>query len=205
MARNEKAITSVTLTDSVENHLRQALLDGRWNDRIPAIRVIAAELGVSASTVSAALGRLKKEGLVSSVTSRSRLRPSANVRQGRVGGDGLKRITFLTHTPLHSASPVINDVYRELVKRLPAAKVRHRDCPFLGRNHVPMKIKRMIREERPDFLIVVSGTPAIAMWARECGIPVLFFGGDPGASGLPFLGVSSEEMLNEALERLSRA
>jgi len=65
-----------------------------------------------------------------------------------------------------------------------------------------MKIKRMIREERPDFLIVVSGRPAIAMWARECGIPVLFFGGDPGASGLPFLGVSSEEMLKEALERL---
>ncbi|WP_449065107.1 winged helix-turn-helix domain-containing protein, partial [Planomonospora algeriensis] len=52
------------LADSLAEALREAVLDGRIRvgDRLPAERRMAAELGVSRGTVTAALARLRTEG-----------------------------------------------------------------------------------------------------------------------------------------------
>lgn len=54
-----------SLTDQAKAHIKQRILDGEFeNDRIPSETELAAELGVSRTTIRDALSRLENEGAV---------------------------------------------------------------------------------------------------------------------------------------------
>ena len=56
---------SPSLTDQVKSHIRQRILEGRFEDgRIPPETELADELGVSRTTVRDALSRLENEGAI---------------------------------------------------------------------------------------------------------------------------------------------
>lgn len=194
--------TRKTLTDAVEEHLRNAILSGRWADRLPGLRTIAAELDVGSSTVAAAAARLRKAGILENTGPKSRLRISRESLRKEAGRrEG--RFLFLTHTPLSATSPAVSMILRELVRRRPNWLVRHRTHSFHARTRIPRGWDRILEEEMPDFMVLVSGTPKTADWAQSRGVPTILLGGEPGASPLPVLGVETGVMLDQALDHLS--
>lgn len=59
-------VTATTKAETIATQLKAQILDGRWapGDRFPARREWAAEFDVSAATITAAIRRLQKEGLL---------------------------------------------------------------------------------------------------------------------------------------------
>jgi DNA-binding LacI/PurR family transcriptional regulator len=56
--------------------------------------------------------------------------------------------------------------------------------------------------EKPQAIVAILGTPAMAAWARDAKIPMFFSGGAMGDFSVPMVGVSSNLMLEEAMDKL---
>ena len=60
----------------------------------------------------------------------------------------------------------------------------------------------LLEYEKPQAVIAILGTPAMAAWARDTKIPTIFCGGTTGECSVPIVGISSINMLDVAMDRL---
>src|ERR1043165_1985419 len=59
------ALRRLTIIDQTMEHIRAGVASGRWSGRLPGVRPLSSELGVSRETLRTALHRLEEEGFLS--------------------------------------------------------------------------------------------------------------------------------------------
>lgn len=89
-------IDNVPLTERAREAILQAILDGRFDERLPSEEALAEMLNVSRTTIRTALQSLEQDGIISrrraiGTTINAHVRPSTLALQRMVGFDGLLR------------------------------------------------------------------------------------------------------------------
>jgi len=196
--------------DVAAEALRKLILDGRFSGALPGVRFLAEALGVGIPTVSAALQRLREEGWIESRGERSRFVVRAEaVERSRepqpVETAGARHLVILSPKDV-GASP--HEPFWKLVSRLAelltpegwTLRVHSVEYGHDKRNRAPWDA--LLSLERPQALIVTRGTPWLADWARECGVPTFFFSGSLGGHPIPLVGYDGMKLMRDALRVL---
>ena len=202
-----KPIEKPNTLDMVYTALRGEISVGRWARRLPGTRVLALRLGVSAPTVGAALDRLVAEGLLESGGPRRAYRLTEHARANASAGARPRRreLVILTHEDVGHLVENTRQLLESLMGRV-AGKgwlVRHQVLDFLHVKRPQKTWDRQIGVVEGTKIIAVYGSVSLAEWATRRKIPMLFLGGSIGGFPVPFVGVSSSRMTEEALARLT--
>jgi len=199
------AIERVTVADRAEHALREALLSGRWSDRVPGVRVLAQQLGVSPATASEAVTRLVADGWLKHDGSRKRMRVDIEQLRERVRQRPLeRRLLFVTPEGLttgdSAALIAVTELHQELFHE--GWDVRHRILPY-DPPEVALRSWDICREQwTPDLMVVWGARPSACEWAVARGVKMVMFGGVQGSTPLPMIGVQTSRMLERAMDEL---
>lgn len=188
--------------------LREMLRTGALEGTLPGTRILAERLGLSAPTVATALDRLAAEGLVESGGSRRayRIPAGATALPGASGAapQVVKDLLILTHEEsgrlVDSTRRLLELMQWKLGKR--QWRVRNQVINFLHVNQAQTGWNRKIEVDEGTRVIAVYGQQALAEWAVERNVKMLFLGGDSGGLPVPKVAVSSARMAETAMSRL---
>jgi DNA-binding LacI/PurR family transcriptional regulator len=184
---------------------------GIYRDRLPGLRLLAGNFGVSVPTVSQSLHLLEAAGVVESggdrrcwrvrgVAQQSAGRRRAGLEQQGKGG----RLLFISARGLSGERFSGIECYAELAGELSHAgwDTLHRVLSFDQARRPHASWGRLVEVTRPDATIVLGGTPVMGTWMRQAGLRGLFLGGDAGTSGIPLLASDAPAMFEMAVKRL---
>lgn len=201
-----------SLAESLAEVLRAELLGGKMGPALPGVRLLARTYGVSVPTMSKVLHALAEEGLVTHQGGRRRwrvapARPSTQTKAGKDRGEGKSRswrLMFISSHPLANERFSGIECFAELSDRLGAKgwEVLHRTLPFSPNSRPRKAWDDLFQATRPDAVVVMAGTVAVAEWLAGRRVRCLFVGGDAGQTGIPVLAASSPEMFRAATRRL---
>lgn len=192
----------ILMAEQAAEHLRAEIRAGNLQGRLPGVRLLGAALGLSAPTILAAVHQLTAEGLLlhDGPRRRPRIVPPAAPADQRDSKP--RKILFLTPTPLADTIPVALEILSRLLMARPPWTIRQFSLASGAGKPSRQRWEGLIEAEQPEQILVFSGRPEQARWARNRAIPVIFLGGDPGPEKLPILGLRATEMLAVALDRL---
>lgn len=196
------ALRRIRLIEQVAAHLRAEIASGRLRGNLPGVRLLGATLGVSPPTVLAAVRQLTAEGRLINEGPRKRLRIARPADPGDSPRSLGRKILFLTPTRLADTLPVALEILSRLLLARPQWDIRQFSLASGSGKPNRRRWEGLIAAERPDQVLVFSGRPEQALWARTLDIPVFFLGGDPGKEKIPILGLRAAEMLAVTLDRL---
>lgn len=201
-----------SLAESLAEVLRGDLMGGKMGPVLPGVRLLARTYGVSVPTMSKVLHALAEEGLVTHEGGRRRWRveagrPLPQAKSGKGRGEGRSRssrLMFISSHPLASERFSGIECFAELSDRLGGKgwEVLHRTLPFSSSSRPRKAWDDLFQATRPDAVIVMAGTVAVAEWLASRGVRCLFIGGDAGQTGIPVLAASSPDMFRAATRRL---
>lgn len=172
-----------SLIEQIADHLRLGFRNGHWCGQLPGVRSLVAELGVSKSSVEAALRLLETDGSLGSagpgkrkqiVTPRGDREKARSLRVGVVLSDPLRQIN------LHSQQLML-DMIRRTENAGHTCFTAERCMSELG-NKIP-RIARMIESASADAWVAYSAPREVLAWFVSRSIPVMAVGG--GVLGLP--------------------
>lgn len=202
---SRELIPRVTRADAAEQALRDGILAGRWRGELPGLRFLAKALGVGHGNVATALSRLVRDGLVENRGARCRFRVRSDALPAPAAlPQNLRHLVFLTPRDLGAAP---NEAFWMTVARIGeilgpehwTIRVHAVDYGTDQRHHAQWEA--VLQLERPQAVIAVRGTPALAEWGRVCGVPFFQFAGSPGTAQVPCVGYAGAAMVEEAVQR----
>jgi DNA-binding LacI/PurR family transcriptional regulator len=197
-----------SLAERIAAWISQRIQQGHFRDRLPGLRELAREIGVSVPTVSKGIHLLEKSGLVITGGARRgfRIAPSAkpSKRQSTEAPKSHKRLLFLTSRPVNQLLQDSMQTFAELVNvmRQQGWEVFHRSNGFEQAKAPHKSWDRMLELLEPDALVVLSGNAVVAKWALERKIPVLFLGGQTAGNPVPQVAVRITGLIEETIDRL---
>jgi len=173
----------------VAQHLESQMRQGRWAQRLPSERTLAAELGISRGTLRAALSLLGSAGKIAASPKGSLLTlPPATT------ADGARQIELglLSPRPLEPLRPYLALLIGQLKE---GARARgwnlhlHHGGSFFSRQ--PAKsLRRLVDNYRHHGWILVHATPTTQSWFEREGIPTLVSGHTYAGIALPSVDVN---------------
>lgn len=211
-------IVKKALVDEVAETLRERMAGGDLKGVLPGVRHLSRTLGVCVPTICRALHQLGAEGeLIGGGKSRRWRVPENRAESGeRTKPDAARspaatvqtkrraRLLFLSALSLSHERHAGVEVFAELLDHLGNTgwEVMHRVENFASAVQPRKSWEKLLKLTKPDAIVALGGTPALANWLRDKGIRALFIGGDPAESGIPVVAVRISSMLHYALERL---
>jgi len=204
MARIERK----TAAEMAAEAIKAEISTGRWAERLPGSRTLAAETGVSQPTVAAALAILVETGWLESGGDRRAFRvvprtlvdvpvtaPSAKAR----------RAVIATHADVgdlpHTTRRVIEATREKLGRRGWAVEIVTFDFIHAKRPHKSWDHLLPIDPDVP--VIAVFGRQPIGEWALKHGVRMIFLGGIIAGLPIPMVGVRSALLAAEAMKQLT--
>jgi DNA-binding LacI/PurR family transcriptional regulator/DNA-binding transcriptional regulator YhcF (GntR family) len=183
------------VTDQVVEFLREGMLSGRWRDTLPGRDQLAVELGVSHTTMEAAMRRLTKEGLLASQGSGKRRRIMVS-ESDLVPRDF--RIHYLSYESMSPGIPQVLDLMAQLRKAGFAVK----DAPksLLELNMDVNRIARLVQQNPADAWIIGSGSREVLEWFSQQPTPAYAYFGNK--SDIPIAGCSIRRDLHMLIRKL---
>lgn len=186
--------------------LRRNLRAGSWGQFMPGIRALASTFNVSPATMVKAVDRVRIDGWISNTTARQRFTIHRDVILQHKGKDAMLR-TLLLLAPQTDRNETSNSTAQVLLILwdLLAPKgwnIRFHIDDYSGGKRRQKQWDDLLQLEKPQAVLAILGTPAMAAWARDTKIPTFFCGGSLGDFKVPVAGVSSYKMIDEAIDRL---
>jgi DNA-binding LacI/PurR family transcriptional regulator len=187
--------------------MRAEIAGGRWDERLPAARVLARRLGVSPPTVAAAMLKLAGEGLLEAGGQRRAFRLAGPKRasSGAAGAGDSKHLLILTADELGE----LGELSRRLLERLrdemtrKGWRVDYQAVDFLHVKRPQRAWNRLIQVEPGTSVIALYGGAPLAEWAVHHKVRILFLGGNSEGLPVPMVAVKSTHMAAVALARLT--
>jgi len=173
------------------------MFSGRWRDALPGRDLLAAELGVSHTTMEAAMRRLAREGLLVSQGAGRRRR--IVLPEGRTVQPHFD-VNILLFESLDRYSPLLMGMLDQLNKNGITAKFASKSLLDLGMN--ARRVARFVMGNPSDAWIVCAGKHEILEWFNHQSIPVFAFFG--GWSRLPVAGIGVRKDIQAVISRLVR-
>jgi DNA-binding LacI/PurR family transcriptional regulator/DNA-binding transcriptional regulator YhcF (GntR family) len=211
-------IVKKALVDEVAEALRGRMASGELKGVLPGVRHLSRTLGVCVPTICRALHQLGADGeLIGGGKSRrwrvpenradsgERTKPDAvHSQDATVQAKRRARLLFLSAMSLSHERHAGVEVFAELLAHLGNSswEVMHRVENFAAAVQPRKSWEKLLKLTKPDAIVALGGTPALAYWLRAKGIRALFIGGDPAESGVPVVAVRISTMLHYALDRL---
>jgi DNA-binding LacI/PurR family transcriptional regulator/DNA-binding transcriptional regulator YhcF (GntR family) len=183
------------VTDQVVEILRDGMLSGRWRDTLPGRDQLAVELGVSHTTMEAAMRRLAMEGLLVSQGTGKRRRivlPSGSTIWRHF------KLSILVYESADRYSPLLMGLLDQLNKNGITAKFAAKSLLDLGMD--AKKVSRFVRSVPSDAWIVGAGTHEVLEWFSNESVPVFAFFG--GWTRLPVAGVGVRKDIQPVIRQL---
>lgn len=200
-----------SLVDQVEHALLSEIEQGRWRELLPGLRELSRTLEVSVPTLSAAIDRLVKQGVLAGRGGRRRFRIAASTATQRKRGaaDRARRQVLIITAPggastQSKASANILHAFGTAMTRR-GWGIRFAEVDFYNAQRPHRSWHELLRGERTDRIIVLHGRESIGSWAMQSGVPTCFIGGARGKLPIPSVGINTDRLLEDALERLVAA
>ena len=175
------AVRRLSVIDHTAEFLREKLRQGKWGERLPGLRPLSTELGVSIPTLRAALLRLETEGLLAKGAPGE---PHAVVRSpGKKSTRPGLRVGILPYGKLHYGSAVIQRQFTLLFHELEEAG----HTPFYAQKTQaelkgdPARILASVRSQKADVWIVLTAFGEVLRALLTLPVPVFDFAGHRGS------------------------
>ena len=111
---------------------------------------------------------------------------------------------YLTSLPMNEWLAHSVEVYADIVTVMSSLgwEVVHRVMAFQDAK-APRKVwDELLDRESPDVMVVLTGTPVVAAWAKGHSVPILFLGGVCEPHRLPMVSVSMSGVVEELTRKL---
>lgn len=183
------------LTDQVADLLREGMFSGRWQGTLPGRDQLAKELGVSHTTMEAAMRRLTKEGLLTSQGSGKRRRITVS-ESDMVPRDF--RIHYLSYESMSPGIPQVLDLMVQLRK----ASFVVEDAPksLLELDMDVNRIAKLVQQNPADAWIIGSGSREVLEWFSQQPTPAYAYFGNK--SDIPIAGCGIRRDMHMLIEYL---
>jgi Periplasmic binding protein-like domain len=186
--------------------LRRNLRSGSWGVYMPGIRALATIFGVSPATMVKAVDRVRSDGWISNTTARQRFTIHRDVILNHKGKDAMLR-TLLLLSPKTGRNDMTSGSSQLLLNLwgLLAPKgwnIRFHIDDYANGKRRQQQWDELVELEKPQAVIAIVGTAAMAAWARDTKLPTIFCGGAIGEYSVPMVGISSKKMLEQAIDQL---
>lgn len=176
----------LSVIDQAEIALRQALSQSKWTGMLPSFATLAEFLGVSVPTVSIAVSRLAKAGLVASQGKRRRYRIEPAAHRAKARKSELVSLVTPSRYLL-----IVGSLERDQLDTwrgrfvMEAIRELRRDgwvcdydtLPFAGAKARRAGWDRVLSRHPATHLLVFDGTPQVIQWARDNQLSVIQMGG----------------------------
>lgn len=186
--------------------LRRNLRSGSWKHFVPGIRTLATSFGVSPATMVKAVERVRSDGWISSEGVRRRFVIHRDVILKSKSKDrGLRTLLLLSPKVARAEhARGIPQILLHLWETLTPNgwNIRFHLDDYISGKRRQKEWDDLVALEKPQVMMAVLGTPAMAAWARDTKIPMFFCGGSTEDHPVPIAGISNLAMLGEALDRL---
>ncbi len=189
-----------------EMALRRNLRSGSWEKFVPGIRTLATSFGVSPATMVKAVERVRQDGWISNEGIRRRFTIHRDVILKSKGKEQVLRTLLLLAPksgrtePARGTSQLLLHLWEILTPH--GWSIRFHLDDYASGKRRQKQWDDLVHLEKPQAVVAILGTPAMAAWARDTKIPMFFCGGALAEFSVPMAGVSSSLMLEEALDRL---
>ena len=183
------------ITDQVVDLLREGMLAGRWQGTLPGRDQLANELGVSHTTMEAAMRRLAKENLLVSQGAGKRRRivlPKGDIKPRHF------RVHILTYESMDRYYPLMMALLDQLNKNGLTAKFAAKNLLDLGMD--AKRVSRFVQGVQTDAWIVAAGSREVLEWFSNGSVPVFAFFG--GWSRLPIAGIGVRKDTGRVIRQL---
>ncbi|MBL9214516.1 MAG: GntR family transcriptional regulator [Opitutaceae bacterium] len=176
----------VSLSGQVVEILRRELRRGRWPAQLPGETTLADLLQVSRSTLRAALGVLRREGLLQ-VAQGSRWRPAPGATARAPARS--RTIVLVSSQPLHQQSWFSILITDELRRHLHRAgyELQVRFLPQTARRVAGRQAERLTAQTRAACWILSSCSQELQRWFQRRPEPALVLGSCHQGVTLPYL------------------
>jgi hypothetical protein len=190
-------ISKVPLADTTVEVLREGVLTGRWQGKMPGQLKLAKELGVSRRTLGVALTRLAKEGVLSSAGPRKvpvilKAPPGgAKYVAGPVKIRPL-RVALLIMRPLSEMGATDRQDVLEVMMNLQGSG-HHGVLVVFPKGKNTRKtgyLQKLVKEASADAWLIYLGPVEILTWFVGSGLPAMALGG--AGRGLRIASASSD-------------
>lgn len=197
------ALRRLSIIDQTMEHIRSGAASGRWSGRLPGVRPLSEELGVSRETLRTALRRLEEEGFLAvggASRPRNILNAAARARPGSL------RIAIILMRRMASIDMRNRSFLLRLMHDLEAAghSMTLVNAPASPAEPGPAGLARLVREKGADAWIVCMGSKETLRWFAEQPFPTLALGGR--SIGLPIAatGINYAPAIRDATRELIR-
>jgi DNA-binding LacI/PurR family transcriptional regulator len=186
--------------------LRRNLRSGSWEKFVPGIRTLATSFGVSPATMVKAVDRVRADGWISNEGVRRRFIIHREVILKSKGKEAVLRTLLLLAPksgrtePARGTSQILLQLWELLAPK--GWSIRFHLDDYASGKRRQKQWDELVELEKPQAVVAVLGTPAMAAWARDVKVPMFFCGGALGDFSVPMVGVSSSMMLEDALSQL---
>jgi LacI family transcriptional regulator len=181
----------VTLSDQVAEHLRQGILDGRWEGHLPSEAELCRELQISRVTIRRAIAQLTGAQWLSSGGRGSHHRICRQAGPHRPPSGNIVRV--LVPCALPALGSTTNAWLNVLGERLGSAgyRLEFEQRPRLFRGHSPEALARLNALPGTRAWLLLSAPESMQTWFATERIPCLL--ADPGVAGLPLSSVFANQ------------
>ncbi|MES2922019.1 MAG: GntR family transcriptional regulator [Verrucomicrobiota bacterium] len=179
----------LSLIEQIADHLRLGFRNGHWCGQLPGVRELVRELGVSKTTVEAALRLLEAEGSVES--SGPARRKQIVAQRGAQGKGRVLRVGVVLSEPLDHINLISQQLMLEVFRRIEneghICFTAERSVSELG-DKLP-RVTKMLESAKVDAWVAYSAPRELLEWFGGRIIPVMAIGGR--FTGLPVAGSAS--------------
>ncbi|HEX7261538.1 MAG TPA: substrate-binding domain-containing protein [Luteolibacter sp.] len=193
----------LSLTDQAAEHLRGGIRAGRWKHRLPGEHKLAADLGVSHSTVARAVACLVAEGALARTGARQAY-TIVSPQEPPPVGPCMLRIALLRVTPAEKTDPSMLAQIQNIRNQVKAAG---HTCELVtlpaGKDtHKTGYLPRLLKETDADAWFIYMGTVEILEWFIARDVRAFALGGR--CRDLPIACVAHDpvSLIQESIRRL---
>jgi DNA-binding LacI/PurR family transcriptional regulator len=187
----------LTIAEQIAKHLRQEIINKRWQEHLPGRNELAKELGVNSKTVESALRQLEREEvLIAQGVGKRRL---IN-RTSQINQESTCRVALLLLDKMDRVDHFIIELYHQLEEAGFVPFYSEKCMSELGVDS--NRLADYVKQTEADAWVIIAGSRSILEWFSASGVPAFAMFGRRGGVPIASAGPDKIGAFTAATDRL---